>query len=339
MSRILISLLSKYLQPNFLFIKEMQGEFDRLVFVSTQEMENPPAESTSYLLQALGLPSDSVKPIRVHADDYSHIMAKLQEQNFSPDDHYIVNPTGGTKVMAIALHTFFRPFTNARFCYIPEGKNVISNLCVNEPFRPLEYRLTLKEYFTLNRLSFECERLLHNKTMAYDIFANLKRARFNKYRVQELRDAHACSSNANKMYFSGLWFEEYVYYRLKEELNLTDDCICRGAKIFKKGKDTHNNEIDVMFIRNNELYIVECKTSLTKSPKTEVKDSWDAYMYKLAAIAKDFGLRVHSYIFTLHQTCTISQGTIDAAKTRMGILGIRKTLFAEDFLKSKINLS
>lgn len=338
MSRILVSLLSKYLQPNFLFIKEMQGEYDQLVFVSTNEMEAAPAESTSYLLQALGLPADSINPILVRADDYSNIMSKLERQNFSPDDQYIVNPTGGTKVMAVALCAFFRNFSNVRYCYVPEGKNIISNLYTNEQSRPLNYRLTLKEYFTLNRLSFECEPLMHNKVMADGVFEKLKHARFNKYRVQELRDPHSNFSNANKTYYSGQWFEEYVYFRLKEELHLSDSNICRGAKIFMKGKDTHNNEIDVMFVKGNELYIIECKTSLTKNPKVEVKDNWDGYMYKLAAIAKDFGLRVHGYIFTLHQACTVGEGTIEAAKTRMGILGIRKTLFAEDFLKNKINL-
>lgn len=340
MTRILISLLSKYLQPNFLFIKEMEGEYDKLVFISTSEMENPPAESTSYLLQALGLPDKSVKPILVHADDYSDIISKLQKQEFSHDDQYIINPTGGTKVMAIALCTFFRSFDNVRYCYIPEGKNIISNLYTNkEESRPLKYRLTLKEYFTLNRMSFQCEPLMHNKIMADGVFEKLKKARFNKYWVMELRDPHSNNAGANKTYYSGQWFEEYVYFRLKEQLKLDDEVICRGAKIFKKGKDSHNNEIDIIFIKANELYIIECKTSLAKNPKADVKDNWDSYMYKLAAIAKDFGLRVHSYIFTLHQSRTVSQGIIDAAQKRMGILGIKKTLFAEDFLKTKINLN
>lgn len=338
MARVLVSLLSKYLQPNFLFIREMQGEYDQLVFVSTNEMEAAPAESTSYLLQALGLPADSVKPILVYADDYNNIMSKLEEQNFSPDNHYIINPTGGTKVMAIALCKFFSSFRNVRFCYVPEGKNIISNLYTNEQPRPLNYRLNLKEYFTLNRLSFESKPLVYNREMANNLFLKIKEAEFRQNKVPEICNYRANNLIQDKDYYGGKWFEEYIYYRLREELQLLDSAICRGANIYRKYNDSHSNEIDVMFILNNELYLVECKSSLTTGANSTTKKLWNEYMYQLAAIAKDFGLRVHSYIFTLHKKRSVTLGIRDAAKERMRILGIKKTLFAEDFLENKINL-
>ena len=40
MKRILISVLSDYLQPNFLLIKELEGEYDELIFITTEIMES-----------------------------------------------------------------------------------------------------------------------------------------------------------------------------------------------------------------------------------------------------------------------------------------------------------
>lgn len=78
----------------------------------------------------------------------------------------------------------------------------------------------------------------------------------------------------------------------------------------------------MVFVKDNALYVIECKVSMTgygKVPKSVV----DEYLYKLAAISKDFGLRVNSYIFTLHQMWRFSKATQENMSKRMRILGIR----------------
>lgn len=44
---ILISILSDYLQPNFLLIKELKGKYDKLIFITTKEMERQWKKSCS----------------------------------------------------------------------------------------------------------------------------------------------------------------------------------------------------------------------------------------------------------------------------------------------------
>ena len=58
MKRILISILSDYLQPNFLLIKEFEGRYDRLAFITTKEMIDKGKGHS--LEKALGLETDSV---------------------------------------------------------------------------------------------------------------------------------------------------------------------------------------------------------------------------------------------------------------------------------------
>jgi hypothetical protein len=45
-----------------------------------------------------------------------------------------------------------------------------------------------------------------------------------------------------------------------------------------------------MFVANNKLYVVECKSSIGK--KSEHKKNLENFLYKLAAEIKDMGLQV-----------------------------------------------
>lgn len=344
MSKILVSLLSKYLQPNFLFIKEMDGKFDKLLFVTTKEMENEKNKSSKFLCDALRIKHDKVNLVTVIEDDESNISSKLTEVGFGDNDDYIVNLTGGTKVMSIVTYRFFCNFPNVQLYYIPEGKNEIKRLDGKTEAIPLSYRMNLNEYFTINRLRYEAEMDFdYNEVFVNKLFEQFKAVGFNRYKVSKFRNAHNLQSPKEKVFYSGQWFEDYSYYRLKRQFQLDDDCICRGAKIYSdssalKTGNTNDNEVDVMFVRDNKLYIFECKQSLKKGNASE-KDTLDSYMYKLAAIAKDFGLRVNSYILTLHRSSTLSEQLKQNAKRRCELLGLKKVLTSEDFAKNVLELN
>ena len=57
-------------------------------------------------------------------------------------------------------------------------------------------------------------------------------------------------------YLTGGWWEEFVYYKIKEAINPDDIAI--GPVIRTKGVK-RQNELDVVFIKDNQLYVVECK--------------------------------------------------------------------------------
>lgn len=72
MSKTIVSILSDHLLPNFLFIKEMEGQYSDLLFVSTPQMEMQ--EKAMHLEVALGRKEGSVRRIVVANDNYKEIL-------------------------------------------------------------------------------------------------------------------------------------------------------------------------------------------------------------------------------------------------------------------------
>ena len=110
-----------------------------------------------------------------------------------------------------------------------------------------------------------------------------------------------------------------------------------SLKIFRNASEQNDNEVDVAFMFENTLYIIECKVSMIgygKEPQHTIED----YLYKLAAISKDFGLIVRPYIFTLHKMEKLSDSSRKNINKRMRILGICNIIDGKKLLKKKIDL-
>lgn len=329
MQTYLVSIISEHLIPNYLFIKEWEGRYDSLVFITTKEMES--AGYSHRLEKALNLRSNSVKRIPVSEENLNAIKGKLNVYSWNTEDSYIVNITGGTKVMSIGCYDFFSRF-NSLFYYIPIGKNKIKDVLSSEDIS-INYRLTLSEYLTLYGLTAEYEsELTYPYERTRELFTKFKSTGFQRGKVEELRNAQILSESKDRKYFSGTWFEEYCYSITKREFLLSDNSIWFGVKLFRKDSGTENdNEVDVMFIVENELYVCECKMSLMK-PGERDYDVLESYMYKLAAISKDFGLKVKPYILTLHKETHSIHNRRKSIEKRMNILGIKGFFNARYFI-------
>lgn len=340
MKRILVSVLSDYLQPNFLLIKEFEGKYDELVFISTEDMESEKKKKSFWLESALSIDKE-IHKIIVSEDDAKAINDKLNYENFSTENKFIINLTGGTKVMSLAVYEFFKKI-NAEFFYIPIGKNKICAMNTNETF-DLKYRINLKDYFTLHGLRYECNNsLTHDKNFTFNLYEDFKKVNFNRYNMPLILNAHSHENAIDRTYYAGTWFEEYAYLRLKVENDLKDDQICKSAKIFRETSEQNDNEIDVMFVKDNALYIFECKVTVSGVQSQTATHVIENYLYKLAAIAKDFGLRVNSYLLTLHK---IKNGSkqfnikrLEMLNKRRAILGIKNILDASDFKNTTLKL-
>lgn len=317
MSKTIVSILSDHLLPNFLFIKEMEGQYSDLLFVSTPQMEMQ--EKAMHLEVALGRKEGSVRRIVVANDNYKEILDALRAEQLSGSVEYVVNITGGTKTMSLAVHEYFCQF-NASFVYVPIGKNSYYDFSTDQT-HSLDYRVSLNEYFTLYGLAYDYDNdLICDAQRPFNLFNEQKMSNF--YLTEELRYAHKAPRPELRRYLGGEWFEEYVYLRIKRDFKLRDEDIAKSVKICRLSSTSNDNELDVVFVKDNALYVIECKVSMTgygKEPKSVV----DEYLYKLAAISKDFGLRVNSYIFTLHQMWRFAKATQENMNKRMRILGIR----------------
>lgn len=317
MSKTIVSILSDHLLPNFLFIKEMEGQYSDLLFVSTPQMEMQ--EKAMHLEVALGRKEGSVRRIVVANDNYKEILDALRAEQLSDSVEYVVNITGGTKTMSLAVHEYFCQF-NASFVYVPIGKNSYYDFSTDQT-HSLDYRVSLNEYFTLYGLAYDYDNdLICDAQRPFNLFNEQKMSNF--YLTEELRYAQKAPRPELRRYLGGEWFEEYVYLRIKRDFKLRDEDIAKSVKICRLSSTSNDNELDVVFVKDNALYVIECKVSMTgygKEPKSVV----DEYLYKLAAISKDFGLRVNSYIFTLHQMWRFAKATQENMSKRMRILGIR----------------
>ena len=306
----LVSILSEHLLPNFLLAKEYTGKYNQHIFITTSRMsENNIA---SRLCNVLEVEKELVKVIEVLEDDLPDIQCKLKKENFNRNDKYLVNLTGGTKIMSIAVFQHFFKY-DTEFFYVPIATNKIENVSSGKS-SPLNYRINVPEYLSLYGLSIAV--------------SNLKN-----------------TQNVSK----GEMFENFVFDCIRKAKNLYSEKnqIAQGVKIFRNHDEKQNdNEIDVMWTENNLLYVGECKVSLWKPKEIDIykrpinnpPEYLDEIMYKLSAISKDFGLRVNSYIFIKKglQPNIFNEDRLRSIEKRMKILGIKGILNEKELLN--INL-
>lgn len=92
-------------------------------------------------------------------------------------------------------------------------------------------------------------------------------------------------------YLTGGWFEEYVYHLVNERI--APDDISIGVHISREGA-AHNNELDVVYSKNNQLYVIECKTGV------ESNRQFNEIVYKACALREVLlGTTSKTYIFSL----------------------------------------
>ena len=148
----------------------------------------------------------------------------------------------------------------------------------------------------------------------------LKEYRQNGYdpgRVAGLRD------NEYKDFFTGGWFEQFVFYRLREQFGLDEGFIELRVKInnfpepHRAGSD---NELDVVFTLDNELYVVEAKVSLGQARLN--KTLLYNILFKLSALNRNFGLRSHPRLITLADLSAEAGNFRRDLNRKMRVLGI-----------------
>ncbi len=336
MKRILISIISDQTIPNLLLIQELKEEYDCQVFISTPKMEQD--GKSNWIEKAAGIEPGYVPRIVVDENKWADISQKLSNYPWPKDSTFIVNLTGGTKVMTLAVYGYFALPGN-RITYIPIGRNQLEELYPDSSVSaiPINYRLKLAEYLLAHGIIFtkkdKSVKSFNELQHIYKSFRNLN------YDVSRLNGDYP---NGWKNYYTGTWFEEYLYYTIKRDLQLDDDAIFMSVSLkhFNQGNPSGTDkELDIVFTQANELYFVEAKVSLGNSLKT--KDILDKTMFKLSAVNRHFGLRSHAHIITL---ADISGGTgiiLSNLHRKAKVLDItavldRNNLVREDFSFSKL---
>ena len=89
-------------------------------------------------------------------------------------------------------------------------------------------------------------------------------------------------------YITGGWFEEYVYYLIKDILKPTDIQI---GVLIRETRETNMNDLDVVFTLGNKLFVIECKTGVGG------RSLFSQIVYKASALKETLlGLSGKSYL-------------------------------------------
>jgi hypothetical protein len=325
----LVSLVSDQTIPNLELIKEFKAEVDKYLFFHSERT----SRQADWLIEAASLDETICHKKEIDPFDVNAIQNTLQSYPFGDED-YILNITGGTKPWIIVFLEKFKDL-GAEIYYLTgkprEYMKVFprkgqSNLRLNG-------NITLSEYLIANGFSVKPGMLHKDQEQAdrffwkftsepvenfiwfIEYFRPLRNSKkiieFNNLDLpfQQLLnelDYKVEDDKLNKYdfkYLSGDWLEEWTYYKVKEEFGLNEDEISTGSYITKEQTP---NEMDVMFLLNHQLYIIECKTAVKENLKQpdgslKLKTILSETIYKSEALRSKLGLFANSSILTLSE--------------------------------------
>ena len=349
---IIIVLVSQQTIQNVLFIKEfVKNNDDHILLISTKGMK----EKEEWIKNSLNI-QNKYHSIIVDEYDNKDILQKLKEFDIHEYKNKYINITGGTKLMSIETYDFFKSIENCHIYYITRG-NEYKKIFPIEEENTYNFKcsVSIKEYFKaygfeskesgLSEIDKEytydfLEKFLENDR--YHIIQELQRKRgvnnLKKVNISEVNGLgkflsdigfplknEGIISKKEIEYLTGSWFEEYVYYTLKDA-NIVQgtDILCGVSK--KNGQS--DNEFDIVILKENQLHIIECKTYICNNDKPSLPVDT---IYKLDSIQKELGLFAKPYIITLNKAHEIKE----AYKKRAGQYGI-KILTIENIIEGNL---
>ena len=189
-------------------------------------------------------------------------------------------------------------------------QNDADEQCNFKPVRSAEYARTLFSYFASGRMDGRDYDVLETLRLHYRNRISDLRMRITDIEnglvdrdpavpglQRLLRYVHftpekdGCLSKEEIGYLTGGWFEEFCYFKIKELVPV--DEIGVGVHV-TRGDTSHDNELDVVFIRDNQLRVIECKSGISS------QKLFNEIVYKATALKEALlGMMCQSYIFSL----------------------------------------
>ena len=348
--QLIVSLVSDQTIPNVQIIKHFWDENSEYLFITSDDMRSRNIDL--HIKLAAGIEGESLYLEKDRENDTQYITKLLNEyNNFEKYEKIIVNITGGTKIMSNATYAFFNNYNNVIIVYVDRNNKVLclkggddfvmkpsitvrefmlayGNKCSDNSISGIDFeqtKLIYEAYKEINPLDYLEEfNILRERRKAgrglTDIQPIIKF--IEKINYQPQQEGHLTKDEVK--YLTGEWFEEYVYYTLKEELQLSDEQICIGIHLDTDRKIKHptnppiveeelklDNELDVVFVKNDALHTIECKTSVWNViDESKIVDGniivekkkvsiLGETIYKSDSLQQRFGLKPMTNIITL----------------------------------------
>lgn len=338
MPKTIVCIVEEDMTMNYLFVKEMMKGGDALMLIA-QNRDIPKAKHFLGLFPTITKERKKICALAKDGDEdlWDTICRTIRSARKSHGDdvEYHVNLSGGTRLMSIAAQQVLSE-VGAKFYFMPVDRNVIIHSQIDDEndnnddiVSDIKYSLTVKEYLNINNISATFKTVQQPKAYTegflelftnsyfsqneHRIIAELRDLRNKDIRIPDieglsklLEDIKFPISNARELssteiqYLTGGWFEEYIYYFVKNTIKPRDIVI--GADVQRVGAISHN-DLDVVFTMNNRLFAIECKTGVGvgKKPEKGEVSLYHKMVYKACALKESLlGLRSHAYIFSLN---------------------------------------
>lgn len=299
-----INIVSDENIPNVKFIKEFKNITKSYIFITTQKMIDK--NKIKHLVKTMNIDENQYEIIII--DDYKikDINEKLKaikiDKN-NTNNKYLVNITGGTKLMSLLTMSHFIKFDNAKLFYLPYSKSIMVQVYPydNNGEIELKQKLTLNEVLSVYGIELITyyDHLIYDLDETKSLMNELINNNGNKKKVEKFANAHSTEEDGKKSYYGGRWFEEWMFNKLKTELQLNDEEIFHNVTI---RMDNTVNEFDVLFFYQDWLYIVECKVYYNTRKKI-IEEA----IYKIDALNDKFGIKTKTVFATTASLSTLGE--------------------------------
>jgi hypothetical protein len=361
-----LQLVGEQPMPNILFLKEFAEQIQHCyLIVTTQtkgvvDMIKKGTEELDIEYTSIDVKPDDLLDIE---------QTLRREVKIDPDMMIIGNITGGTKVMSLALFNFLKELGADGIYYLTVNKNTIQQIFPQRKYgeRPLKTRLDLvtylqgsglksksgfdkkNDYYRKATIEKEIPIMFNafvgeNKAKATEIMRAIQIAEKRGKAIQQKADPalfelvrqwetlgftfdnpESISKHETK-FLTGDWLEARVYEQVLRALPIPESQAAIGISLQKQETD---NEYDVMFIHDNLIYVIECKTSVTDKSMKPNSDHTDneeekfrelfaSTLYKADSLKRDFGLSIRYYLASLHDFKDLNEAQVNRAK-KLGI--------------------
>jgi len=351
MKTLLVSLVSDQTLPNIQIIKELGDEITEYLFISTKGMEKKGCrrwiEKTTNII--------SLPPLIVDQFSFSDIISKLNGFDFSQFDRLVVNLTGGTKIMTIAAHDYFKE-KNAEILYVTGSENKYLKLYPEK--KDIEFsihsKITVSNYLTAYGFEIEMSKQSGiNNDYTQNIFNLYCEGELAKYTetinaLRKYRNKGVRSSDFEKIplltdflqtikfkaesvsalnaietkYLTGEWFEEYIGATIKNTFSLTENELLIGA-VLRKEVEERDEIYSVKNLLGDEAM------SVLKYPDNEID-----VMFILNG--KFYTVECKTAIIDLKDFTVSEKGVTVTKQKEINILG--ETIYKVDSLRNKFGL-
>jgi len=297
MLNIIISILSDQPVPNLLFIKQMGKPGDKHIFISTEKMEE--AHKSTILAETLKLGKNDYTIIRIDHSNAALILEKLDAVTWPMAENYLINITGGTKMMSQMVFEVFKDFENAAIYYWPYSNAHLQELHPYIIQHKIEHPvlLDLETYFSIHGYEITAS---GKPEYSFEKADSIYKECIKKGRAELVEQIVTAKEqnypHPDKGYWCGTWFEEWLYYQFNKRYNLADNAISMNIKIkhrYSERAGESDIELDVAYMLQNNLFVWEAKVF---NNEKGVARNLPEIIHKITSISQTLGISTKRFL-------------------------------------------